>query len=189
MKLFLDTETGGTNEQIHSLLTVGMALVNDDFSTKAEFYGHLDLDSYNVTKKALELNKIDLVNIGNEGYGYSKLEMINTIKQFLINNKAELPITVIGHNVDFDLRFLRKLFIDCEIDNEFYNIFSYRKIDTSTLLQTVSILKPKCNISSLDSAIKFFNVEFDKNKRHNALEDVKVTIQIYKNLLEMIVIK
>lgn len=190
MVLFLDTETGGTDEQLHDLLTVGMVLVNEkDFSRHGEFYGHLELESYKVTPTAIRINKINLAEIDREGVGYSKEEMINAIYKFLSICKESLPITVIGHNVDFDLRFLRKLFKDCDRDNEFYDIFSYRKIDTSTLLQTVNILKPEYNISSLSDAIRFFNIKFDTYKRHNALEDVKGTIQVYENLLKIIEVK
>lgn len=190
MVLFLDTETGGTDEQLYDLLTLGMVLVDEkDFSRHGEFYGHLELESYRVTPIAMRINKINLAEIDREGVGYPKEEMINAIYRFLSRHKESLPITVIGHNVDFDLRFLRKLFKDCNRDDEFYDVFSYRKIDTSTLLQTVSILKPEYNISSLSDAIKFFNVKFDMYKRHNALEDAKGTIQVYENLLRMIEVK
>lgn len=187
MLLFLDTETGGTDEQLHDLLTLGMVLVDEkDFSRHGEFYGHLKLDTYRVTPTAMRINKINLAEISEEGRGYSKDEMINAIYKFLSKHIKKAPITVVGHNVDFDLRFLRKLFKDCDRDDEFYDVFSYRKIDTSTLLQTVSVLNPKYNIASLSNAIKFFNVEFDEDKRHNALEDAKGTIQVYENLLKMI---
>ena len=190
MVLFLDTETGGTDEQLHDLLTLGMVLVDEkDFSRHGEFYGHLELESYRVTPSAMKINKINLAEISEEGKGYSKDEMINAIYKFLSKYIKKSPITVIGHNIDFDLRFLRKLFKDCDRAYEFYDVFSYRKIDTSTLLQTVSILKPQYKISSLSDAIKFFNVSFDEDKRHNALEDAKGTIQVYENLLRMIEIK
>lgn len=190
MVLFLDTETGGTDEQLHDLLTLGMVLVDEkDFSRHGEFYGHLKLDTYRVTPSAMKINKINLAEISEEGKGYSKDEMINAIYKFLSKYIKKSPITVIGHNVDFDLRFLRKLFKDCDRTHEFYDVFSYRKIDTSTLLQIVSILKPQYKISSLSDAIKFFNVSFDEDKRHNALEDAKGTIQVYENLLRMIEIK
>lgn len=57
--LFLDTETGGLNDQIHSLLTVGFVVMEDDqIVDTLEIF--LKLDEYHYDEEAMEINQINL---------------------------------------------------------------------------------------------------------------------------------
>ncbi len=174
MKLiFLDTETGGINSRVNSLLSVGLVIWEDKkIITKKEFY--IKEKEYNVTTQAIEINKIDLNELKKNGLKKSEIkkEIINLIKE----NFKEKAILA-GHNINFDISFLKKIFEE----KEFLEIFSYRSIDVASIMKYLSI-KKGLDLNSLDDAIKYYNLE--TKKRHTALGDAIVVAELFNKLLE-----
>ncbi len=76
MKLiFLDTETGGINSRVNSLLSVGLVIWEDKkIITKKEFY--IKEKEYNVTTQAIEINKIDLNELKKNGLKKSEIKKL-----------------------------------------------------------------------------------------------------------------
>lgn len=171
--VFLDTETGGINPLTSSLLSLGLVIWEDgNIKIKKEFF--IKEDKYNVTPKAMEINNINLDELKKKGIEKLKIkqEIVKIIKENF-NEKAILA----GHNVSFDISFLKKIFTE----EEFQEIFSYRSIDTASILKYISI-KKNLSLNSLDDAIKYYNLKIEK--RHTALEDAIVTAKIFTKLLE-----
>ena len=80
--------------------------------------------------------------------------------------------TIIGHNVSFDLRFLR------------YNYKKYLKKNlVNTSLDTLYLSRrylPNLYNHKLDTVANFFHL--DASNHHRALADVKMTLDIYHHL-------
>lgn len=64
--VFLDTETGGLDPSVNSLLSIGLVIWEDGkIKTKNEFF--VKENEYNVTSKAIEVNRIDLKELKKKG--------------------------------------------------------------------------------------------------------------------------
>ncbi len=179
--LFIDTETGGTNPQEHSLLSVGMVIWSNKkiLDTKEILINDGILS---VTKTAIEINKIDL-----EHHKKQALDPKVAIKQFMEflyeNFAAQSQITIAGHNVIFDVNFLKKFFQ--EQDLEFNNFFIHRYIDTSSILQYLYYSgRLNQNVSSSTEAFNYFNIAV--KGRHTALGDAIATSELFTELINLI---
>lgn len=174
MKLvFLDTETGGINPKVNSLLSIGLVIWEDKkIIFEKEFF--LKEEQYNITPKAMEINKLNLDELKKNGIEKNKIkEEITKIIKRNFEDKAILA----GHNINFDISFIKTIFTE----EEFMNLFSYRSIDTASIIKYISI-KKNINLTSLDDAIKYYNLKIEK--RHSALDDAIVTAKIFNLLLE-----
>jgi DNA polymerase III epsilon subunit-like protein len=174
--LFIDTETGGLNSNIHSLLSIGLVTWNDGrIVNQKEIY--IKSPVYNVTEEAMNINKIDLKNL--DKIGMNKREAKDLMIKFLKDEFKNEKITLAGHNVNFDISFLKQLF-----KNDFSLYFSHRSIDTASIFKYLTIKGIlKTEVVSLDDAINYFQIRV-KN-RHTALDDVLATAKIFTKLIEL----
>src|SRR5690348_16006460 len=107
--LFLDTETTGQDENKHQLVQIA-AEYHVDGKCVAKFnkrFAPLKLQNTVVNLQALKYNGLglkQLSSLGDPGLG------VVEFGDFLLGLKSEKPIIVCGHNVDFDIRFINKLF-------------------------------------------------------------------------------
>lgn len=171
--IFLDTETGGIDSKVNSLLSIGLVIwENKKIIFEKEFL--VKEYQYNVTPKAMEINKINLDELRENGLEKSQIkkEIIKIVKKNF-EDKAILA----GHNISFDISFLKNIFTK----DEFAELFSYRTIDTASIMKYLSI-KKNIILNSLDDAIKYYNLKIEK--RHSALGDALVTARLFNKLLE-----
>lgn len=182
--LFVDVETGGLDPEKHSLLTVsfsvyenGKVLGSRDFLIKS--------DVYNVTPEALKVNGINLIEL--DRLAEPQHIVVGEIINFIKNNIGDAKLAVVaGHGVDFDIRFLDKLFKDN--NKNLGDFISHRKIDTSSMLNFLKFSgKLDIGSSSLENAIKYFGI--DVSGRHESKADVAATIKLFEKLNDIINIK
>lgn len=178
--LFIDTETGGIDENVQSLLSVGLIVwKNGEILEKDEFF--IKEENYKVTKAAMDINKLNLDDVYKKGILPSEaVERVVKIIQKYFKGKAILC----GHNVNFDVKFLKKLFE--KVNKNYDEHISYRSLDTASILKFLSIANKfeEKEINSLDDAIDYFNI--DVKNRHTALEDINVTVEIFNKLIELV---
>lgn len=179
--LFIDTETGGLNPNEHSLLSIGLAVwENSKILDTKEFY--IRHETFNITAKAITVNKINLVEFYNTA---KEPELVLTeLATFLnLNFQQSLPITIGGHNTNFDINFIKVFFEKYNVD--FNKYFSHRFIDTASILKYLyysNIIYE--DLSSSDKAFKHFNIEV--NKRHSALGDAIGTAELFSKLIDLV---
>lgn len=189
--LFIDCETGGINENETSLLTIaGIICEGNSKYTKSFHFGILE-EYYRVMPAAMKINKIDLVRLAENGI--NRYEVARRILEFCKENFGDPrssnyeKIRIGGHNVAFDVRFLKKLINDyrCVSNLEYDDVFSHRNIDTYPItgfLNECGFFKGTNKIGSLQSLCDYFEIE-NKNA-HNAFSDVKATAEIYFRMKE-----
>jgi len=176
--LFVDLETGGIDPLTHSILSIGLVVWSD-----LNIVDSLELcvndGVLNVTSEALEINKINLET--HKKKSLSSKQAIEKVLFFIQQHfEANEKITLAGHNVNFDVNFLRYFFKKNNVDFNAY--FSHRFIDTSSILYYLYFsgkLKKKC-VSS-DEAFQYFRISV--SKRHTALDDAKATAELFNKLL------
>ncbi|PLX09080.1 MAG: hypothetical protein C0596_04575 [Marinilabiliales bacterium] len=128
--LFIDTETGGLDPQKYSLLSVCLVVWENNQITKTKEILINDGVLY-VTDEALSINNINIEE--HKKLAIPSIDAILEIKQFVKETFFHKEkITLAGHNVQFDLNFLKQLFY--KHDESFHSIFSHRIIDTSSIL-------------------------------------------------------
>lgn len=185
--LFIDTETGGLDPQKHSLLTIGMCVMVEGYiMDKLEI--KLKQDTYNVTSSALNVNKINLLELDTD-----IKNAFNKIIMFIQRNfDTKDKITLAGHNVNFDIGFLKifweeglKTIPEYSRGQFLWNkLFDYHYVDTmqiSAFLNDVGIIITPNN--KLESLIKYFSL--NPTSRHTALEDSIMTSLVYYNMVQI----
>ena len=176
--LFIDTETGGLNPSKHSLLSLAMVVWEEmEIIDSTELL--INDGKLSVTNEALAINKIDIEM--HKKSAISSTQAIEEIVAFIKKHFTQQEkITLAGHNVHFDVNFLKTFFSHNNIN--FSNYFSHRIIDTSSVLYYLYLsghLKQKA-VSS-DEAFELFNIQV--KGRHTALGDAIATAKLFNQLL------
>jgi DNA polymerase III epsilon subunit-like protein len=94
-------------------------------------------------------------------------------------------ITLIGHNVGFDLAFLGKLaYLG---GRERFDLLSHRSIDIHTMLYLLC-LQQRIPISALtsDGAFRYFGIDIPQSLRHTALADALATRVLFVRVLRLL---
>ena len=181
----IDTETGGLDPLKHSILSLG-AVVLEDRRIVDEFEILIKESIIIVTPEAINVNKINITTLCYEGnppflaidYFY------DFVKKYFPKDKVILG----GHNVNFDVGFLKRLWSLGVISEPFYDeIFSHRIIDTCSILRFL-ILSGRISLenASLTDACKYFGIAVYEEERHTAIGDARLTAQLLIKMMELL---
>jgi DNA polymerase III subunit epsilon len=178
--LFIDIETGGLDPNKNSLLSLALVVWEDmKIIDSQEFL--INDGILSVTEEALSINKIDIEK--HKQTAISPSLAIEKILEFINRHFPQQgKITLAGHNVQFDISFLRILFTKNK--QEFSKFFSHRIIDTSSILYYLYLaghIKQKA-ISS-DEAFNYFGIKVEG--RHTAKGDAIATAKLFTKLLHL----
>lgn len=169
---FIDTETTGLDPLRHEIISI--AIITEYGDGRIERWSskirpeHIDTAS----EKALKVN------------GYNSYEWCDAPSFFEVFNVIQQKLRkgiIVGHNVAFDIAFLRQAYIDLgeDPDDKKTGIARY-KIDTITLahehLQPMGMW-----FLGLDSIRKFLG--WDTEGAHTALQDAEDCRRLYWSLL------
>lgn len=185
--LWFDTETGGLNPKVHSLLTAYFAVCDKDLNIIDELELQLkpsDRSKLNLNPEAMNVNKIDIEEHLSDPNTVTYEEGRVKLKQFLLRNKIKgkrKSLMPAGHNVAFDKDMIWNQLMP---QDEFEEVVHYRTLDTSsvcTFLKDVGILPE--DLGNLMSLVEHFNVP--KQEAHNAKGDVRMNIEMYKRIKVM----
>lgn len=176
-----DTETGGVVEE-STLLTASFAICDRQFNIIDE----LDLfvkpngreAQYNITARALEINKIDLIKHDAMATTFSEAGQI--LRNFLwkYSKNGAIKLIPVGKNVGFDIKKVNDQLLGAPSWNQFV---SYRTYDITSLiiyLKRVGKL-PEDAPESLEKLGAYFGVEFTA---HTASGDNHAGIEVVKRL-------
>lgn len=175
--LVLDTETGGLNPETDALLSVGLVDWRDgDVLRQEEIL--IDAESLVCSPQALAVNGIDLDL--HHGYSVTRAEAAERIRDFCAPMGRPW---IAGHNVQFDIGFVRRLFAP----DVLRKTFSHRVMDTMQVLGYLGHagLIP-VELAKLDQAMAHFGITMPEGKRHTALADALATAELYSRLLKVI---
>lgn len=183
----LDTETGGLDPQTSDVLTIYIAVMDEEFKIVEE----LDLklkpnDRFPVCEAgALKVNGIDvkkhLEDPNTITYSEAAEKIVNMLKKYLKKNGRYSNLRPLGQNIPFDLAYIWKHLIP---KPEWDKIVHYGLTDTKPI---VDFLKdcgwfPR-DLGSLGSVVDYLNLP--KRDAHNAKEDTLMCVDVYKKLLEI----
>ena len=183
--MFIDNETGGFDERNQSLLTIGLAFWKDGKIVATEELG-IAKEKYQVCEQALEVNHINLEQLRKQGM--PSLEVIKRVEKFCKNSFGDEKVVFAGHNVGFDLKFLRQFYYENGYSNETYEEkYSYRSVDTASIIKYLylaGVLKE--DVSSSSKAFEYFHIDFAEGARHTAIGDCIATAELFNKLISLI---
>lgn len=180
-RLVIDTETTGLSPLTNQVLSIGLLHIESNSnSLKILNEKHILIkhDEYNISQKAMQVNKINLKE--HEKQAYSTKETCKLINDF-IKQKNLSSTKILGHNVSFDISFLNNLFENEHIKYPFF----HQKEDTRYLwdnLKKRKIINPLLN-SKLSTIANHFNI--DCSKAHCAIDDCKITAKVYQRIIHL----
>ncbi len=180
-RLIIDTETTGLSPRFNKVLTVGMLLVDvekshlDILNQKHVFIKH---KHYNSQSEAMKVNKIDLQE--HSLHAVRPEKACSQINNFIQKNSCQ-KISIVGHNIGFDERFLSTLFRRSEADYPFLGSSE----DTMKIWRTLQKqeLVPSHLRANLNSLATHFDIDY--TKAHDALADCRITARVYHEMLKL----
>lgn len=179
--LFIDTETGGLDPEKHSLLSVGFVVWDSILGECYSAEYRLKSENYSITRTAQKINKLTESDFFDAINQKELIQKFEEIKEIYFPDYAAIPLA--GHNTQFDVQFIKKMFKDNR--RSFDNIFLHRIVDTYSILKFLhdaGIITDK--IGSSAQAFKFFGIIVDG--RHTALGDAKATMQLYEKMIRLL---
>lgn len=180
----VDTETGGLDSETKSILSLGAVIVEDGIIID-EFYMVIREDEILVDEKALRINGFTKQKI--VAVGESPETVVEHFIDFLRKHNLTKKATIAGHNVEFDIGFIKRLFRLAERESDYGKYFSHRTIDTQATARVLTLAERITTKStSLDSLCQILGVNVRKGKIHNALEDAKATAILLTGFIDMI---
>ncbi len=171
--VFLDVETGGLDPARNALLQVGMWYPYAGLET--EFYVKDSAGA--IDSRALEVNNLALSDVLADGLeveaaAKAVVHFIDKARQKMKEGKGGRNLYMVGHNVAFDLAFMRRLFLGSDIRTPKELLYN-RYLDTHTLLFS------RGAPTSLSSAADYYRVPVDPSTRHTALADAKIAGELF----------
>lgn len=176
----IDVETSGINPFRHDVLAVGLAPLNNALPSCVVYirpetiewspFARQNFDKYSSDWQALAV---------------TPAEACDSIEKYLAETFSGRNVTPIGHNIGFDVSFLRRLAFLGGRDQ--LAGLSHRAIDTHTLLYLLALQgKAPESATNSDGAFKHFGINIEENARHTALGDAKATRELLLRLLDAI---
>lgn len=183
-----DSETGGFNQKTADLLTAYFCIMDEEFKIQEELYLKLKPDGGRLPiaeAGALRVNGINIqahmADPETVTYTEGKAKLVAMIKRYLKKNGRYSNIRPLGYNVPFDVRWCQEYLLPAD---EWESMLHYKHVD---VMQNADFLKecgwfPK-EIGSLGSVVEYLGLP--KRGAHNAREDVLMTIDVYRKILEI----
>lgn len=174
----IDTETGGLDPGEHSLLTLALITGRDT----ARLALTIAEPEIRVTPRSLEINRLDPVQIA--ATGLAPAAACEAIEGFLEAQAPGKSWFLCGHNVGFDVAFLKRLY---RLAGRPYPAkLGHRTLDTHTLLWALGAAGKLPVLPGSDAAFAHFGIEPPPELRHTALGDAVATRVLLERLLALI---
>jgi DNA polymerase III epsilon subunit-like protein len=173
----IDVETSGTNPLIHELLSVALVPLDSGKPCCAIYIHH---------------PKIEWTKYGKENFKRSAHEWhlsaippelaASQIEAYLLREFGGQDIIPVGHNIGFDLSFLKRLAV--QSNREAIAFVGHRAVDTHSALFLLHMMNriPSGALSS-DGAFEYFGIRIPPAERHTAFGDAKATRELFNCLL------
>lgn len=174
-----DTETTGVLSE-SNLLSVCFMILDSNLEVVDVLNLSIKHKVYVVSLKALEVNGIDLLE--HDKKSMTLYEARKELLVFLNINKGDKKYIPIGHNISFDIGFIKSSGLVKDI--EYSELFDCNVIDTIVLCQNMK-LRGRIGIDEslkLSNMCKYFGLKFEEANLHNAEYDIKMTVELLKRI-------
>lgn len=174
----IDVETSGINPFRHQILSLALVPLDPSRSPLELYVNEGEPEWQRTAADYFEKSRAVW-----EAYGRSASEACAALSSYIETVFGD-HITVVGHNVGFDVAFLRQLAFQAGLDQ--MPLMSHRVIDTHTILYLLHLsgMIPEDALSS-DGAFRHFGIRPQACARHTALGDALATRELFMRVLEL----
>lgn len=173
-----DVETTGLDPKENEIISIAAVILDEQLQERdvLEVYA---MPEKGIDPVAAEVNGFTTLGWQSRG-AVSQYTLSREIVRFTKEYSDLIPL---GHNVSFDVDFLRSLYEQQGLSDEFKKTFSYHKIDTVGMAVAFDLVKfgKKAGEYKLAALCPRFGVDLDN--AHNALDDIKATVNLYKQIV------
>ena len=140
---------------------------------------------YSISRAATKINNLTCESIALKPQYFAPSSVIKKVDLFCSRNfDRERPIVLAGHNIAFDVAFLRQFY---KMNGaSFDNRYSHRTVDTHAILYFLYISGKTCGLNSLSSSDAFSHFNIAVKDRHSALGDVIATAELFGEMLKIV---
>jgi DNA polymerase III subunit epsilon len=176
----IDTETSGINPFSHQILAVAFVPLLESLPTKTVYIRHEKISWTPFARANFERFEHEWENQAL----HPQIACVE-IEQYLAGSFANERATPIGHNVGFDMAFLRQLAFLAGKDE--IGGLSHRAVDTHTLLFALALegIVPPSALSS-DGAFRHFGISVPVEARHTAYGDAMATRTLFRKITDLL---
>lgn len=168
---FVDTETTGRGLE-HELIEIAVI--------RASGYNFSILDEWEakIQPKKIELAEEGALKVNHySGEAWKDaIPLEEAMKKFL--EKTEKTILT-AHNLNFDWYYIMKALEECGLKATFW----FKGLDTISLAWMKLRQDPRIKFLSVKELCRYFDI--NQEKPHSALDDARVTYQMFKKILEI----
>ncbi len=176
--VIFDIEAGGLDPLTHSIMTVGF--VRGDGAHELELT--IAEEEIIADPRALAVNRLDPEQVARDGLTVSAA--CDRVDAYLAAVHPESRPMICGHNVAFDLAYMRRLYTLAH--RPVPQCFTHRTLDTHTLLWSLIRMGTLPDgLQSSDAAFAHFDIAPPEHLRHTALGDAVATRDLLENLLQL----
>lgn len=182
MYLVFDCETTGLDPQKNRILTCSFIILDSKLNDVDKLSLGLKHDGSEIDQVAMEKNGINL-----KEHQEKSLEISDAradILDFLARNRAERWLIPVGHNIGFDVAFLKNSGL--LTPSEYSRFIGFSTIDTMIIAEFLRSCGnyPKRLSSRLSNVAKHFQISFREDRLHGAEYDAALTAQVFKKMVE-----
>lgn len=185
--LAIDCETSGiapgpnpaydyNTSQEFQPLSWGVIVADNEFNTIEETYVEIKYEPeiYKWQSQAEAVHGLSREHL--EEYGIPMEDAVVEIAQLVLKYWGpETAVVVLGHNVQFDISFLQRMFDRFGLDIR----IAHRSIDTNSIgIATVGTYTSDAYFDSMGLGL-------DRDGKHNALEDIRTTLKTTKSINQL----
>lgn len=138
--LILDTETSGLDARRHALLSLSAKAWEEGVGVVETLTMYVNMGVFEIDPKAMEVNGIDIQTIRRVGLTPEKACRVLTefVHRWFINRgdggdpAKQVPV-IVGFNIEFDLKFVRQLFLQADAWVLWEHYFCFRENDVKCI--------------------------------------------------------
>lgn len=185
---YLDLETTGLLSWVHGITQIGLILEVDHETVEEVVLNITPPPNKTIEDLALEVQGIkreDLKDPSRLKYPTAFGELTGILDMYVDPMNRKDKFQLIGYNITkFDEPFLRQFFKD-NSNNYFGSYFHFPTFDVMTLVamffeQQGVYRTAEAPDVTLNTAAKYFNVTERSGNKHDALEDVRITKELFE---------
>lgn len=176
-KCIIDFETTGSNLFEDEPIQIGALLVDEDKGVLLDFSSFI-MPSKDVknSEKAFQIHGISLDELHTAPSQKEVLEKFFSVFGY--------DYSFAGWNISFDIPFFKKMCYENGFQDE-YDKINYRHLDIQSVCQTLTKLNVvDSHLNSLSDFTTYFRI--GRSNKHDALEDVKITYELYVKVFEIL---
>lgn len=179
-----DLETGGTDAKINAILTAYFMVLDKDLNLIEDLELYFKPPEAAIIEDgALKANGIQM----NEHLG--RLDLVTytqgaeRLAELLKKHKPKRSkLRPMGYNIPFDIKFITQNLIDSESWDSLTHYALADAFNVVNFLKDADFLPQE--LGSLGSVVKHFNL--NEGLYHTAKDDVKMSVEVYKKLREVV---